>query len=276
MLRHIFALAVTLGVVAAGGARAQDGCGMDTDCKGDRICVRHECVAPPADPQPPAQQASSAGPEDAPHNGVPASYTPVASPPAFAPSREAGESRNALGTDLYQHHHGTFIRPDLGGGYINSTASNNGTSVTINGAVASFGFAIGGAVADRKIVAFHIWDVVATNPSVTVGSNPANSINATLTLIALGPEYTAYSENNFYFSISPALTRATLAANGTTTDTNLGFGLRAGIGKEWWVSENWGIGLVGHLSASSNHDSGTSDATWQSVGVSLAFSATYN
>jgi hypothetical protein len=176
----------------------------------------------------------------------------------------------------YRRHLGGFVRPDLGLGYATMGASQNGTDATISGLAATFGFAAGGALSENNILAFHFWDVVVTNPDVTVGTTNLRNANATLTFLALGPEYTAYFKQNFYLSLSPSLTRATLAINGASNDTNWGFGFRAALGKEWWVAEHWGLGIVGHLSMSVNDDSGRNAPTWTGWAFTAAFSATYN
>jgi hypothetical protein len=155
-------------------------------------------------------------------------------------------------------------------------ASQNGTDATISGLAGTFGFAAGGALSENSILAFHFWDVVVTNPDVTVGSKSLSNANATLTFLALGPEYTAYFKQNYYLSLSPALTRATLATNGTSSDTNWGFGFRAALGKEWWVAEHWGLGIVGHVSMSVNDAGGQNAPTWTGWAFTTAFSATYN
>ncbi|GAC1537636.1 MAG: hypothetical protein NVS2B9_03980 [Myxococcales bacterium] len=48
------------------------------------------------------------------------------------------------------------------------------------------------------------------------------------------------------------------------------------LGKEWWGSSHWGLGLAAHLSMSVNQESGTNPPTWTGWGATVAFSATYN
>jgi hypothetical protein len=155
-----------------------------------------------------------------------------------------------------------------------TSASSGGTDVTIKGLAGTFGFAAGGALSENNILAFHVWDAVLSNPTFESGglSGPANG---DVTLFALGPEYTFYSERNVYFSISPSLTRLH-ASGGWSSDTDWGFGIRAALGKEWWAGDHWGLGVVGHLSASWNQDSGSGSPTWSTWAATIAFSATYN
>jgi hypothetical protein len=240
-------------------ASAEDGCSKDTDCKGERICVQKQCVDPSE-----TAPSSVAG-------TVPASFQPVPATPGQSP----GTSSPAP-FDTKHRHLGAFVRPDLGFGYAYMSASSNGSDASIKGLAGSFGIAVGGAVSENSILAFHLWDVVATNPTVTVGGFSASNADATLTIIALGPEYTRYFGDNLYFSVTPSLSRATLSTGGNSSDTNWGFGLRAGFGKEWWVSDHWGLGLVGQFSFSANQDTGSNPPTWTGWGGTVSFSATYN
>jgi hypothetical protein len=252
------------GMVICVAARAEEGCSKDVDCKGDRICVQRQCVEAPEKTSDASGQAT-----------IPTSYRtdppPPPEPRQSDPIVRAPQPRDPT----YHRHLGAFIRPDLGLGYVAMSASNGGTDVTIKGAAGTFGFAAGGALSENSILAFHLWDTVMSNPTVSSGGL-SSDLNGDVTLLALGLQYTAYSQQNFYFSFSPSLTRAHFSGNGSSGDTDWGFGMRAAVGKEWWVGDHWGLGLVGHLSASWNKDSGSNSPTWNTWGATIAFSATYN
>jgi hypothetical protein len=80
--------------------------------------------------------------------------------------------------------------------------------------------------------------------------------------------------SNFYFSVTPAIGVVSLNEGGTTYDTKNGFAIRLAVGKEWWVSDNWGLGLnLQYAHASNESKTGVKMSTnW----AGLAFSATYN
>jgi hypothetical protein len=168
----------------------------------------------------------------------------------------AEELTVSSGPAALQHHRGVFIRPDLGFGYVSANASPGGTDLCIAGAAASLGIAAGGAIARNQILAIHFWDFVASNPNVTTGALKSASANSAFALFAIGPEYTFYSASNYYLSVSPALTRIDYLSNGSAGGSNWGYGLRASAGKEWWASENWGLGVAAQFSLSVNQDSG--------------------
>jgi hypothetical protein len=62
--------------------------------------------------------------------------------------------------------------------------------------------------------------------------------------------------------------------------SDLGFGVNASVGKEWWVSENWGVGAALQFMAATMKDhqvfAGDSKPTWTAIGFALLFSATFN
>lgn len=262
-------------LLAVTAARADEGCTKDTDCKGERICVQHQCVQPPArSVEEKAAAADAELPPPVPASGAaPAAYHPVPPPP---PAGEAPRSAVPFADSTRHRHLGGFFRPDLGLGYLTTSASQGGTDASLNGLAGTFSLAAGGAVSENQILAVHIWDAVVSNPSASLGGASASTSDTTLTLWGIGPEYTYYTPQNIYFSISPSLTKMSVSVSGSSGDTNWGFGLRAGLGKEWWVSDHWGMGLVGQLTMSFNQDQGTNPPTWSSWAFTAAFSATYN
>ncbi|HZR07329.1 MAG TPA: hypothetical protein VFA79_02025 [Myxococcales bacterium] len=171
-----------------------------------------------------------------------------------------------------QRHTGTFLRPDVGVGYL---AMNTSDGAMLTGFAETYGAAAGVSITQRSVVALHVWEAVVRNPSMSMGGSWGGA-NSSATLLAIGPEYTAYSKDNYFLSVSPSLTRITVETNGITGATNWGLGLRAALGKEWWASEHWGLGVVGQLSVSLNEDSGPNAPTWTAWATTIAFSATYN
>ncbi len=196
------------------------------------------------------------------------------------PASSMAEPVAPPGDATVHRHFGFFLRPDLGVGYM-TTSEPTGTpsgDVTISGAAGVFGFAIGGAVAENVILAAHLYDGVVVNPKVSLSSGQVGTTsNASLTMWGIGPEFTYYfMPGNIYFSGTVALTQMLLTANGRDTKSNVGIGTRLALGKEWWVGDHWGLGLVGHASSSWNQDGGGSSPTLTTWVFALAFSATYN
>jgi hypothetical protein len=66
-------------------------------------------------------------------------------------------------------------------------------------------------------------------------------------------------------------------ANGKTTYTSdFGAGFEGMIGKEFWVSEHWGLGgALEFVGASSMKDTDTPNISWSATAFNLLVSATY-
>jgi hypothetical protein len=180
-----------------------------------------------------------------------------------------------------QRHFGFFFRPELGFGYTNSGASSGGVDFTVKGGGASLALALGGAVTENFIIGGQVWDVVASSPTVEVSSGSTSvsgsDADTSAGLVGYGLLLNWYLPSNFYVAITPSFTRL-VADNGSSSSTSeWGFGVRGAFGKEWWVSNHWGLGVAGSLAVSGNKDSSASNApTWTTVAFGIGFSATYN
>ena len=177
-------------------------------------------------------------------------------------------------------HDGVYLRLDLGGGYMEQQTPTNTTAgdLKLSGGAGSFGVAVGGAVAENLILAGHLYSNVISDPSVSFSNGgSASASDTTASMVGIGPELTYYfMPVNVYLSGTVAATRLSLKVNGQDGDSEWGIGARLALGKEWWVSENWGLGLAGLVSWSSNKDQGTNAPTISTWGLGVAFSATYN
>jgi hypothetical protein len=171
-------------------------------------------------------------------------------------------------------HDGFFIRPELGFGYMNHSMSDPGGDLKINGGAGNFSLAVGGALKENLILAAHVFSTAISDPDVEQGGVEGSLDDATFGLVGIGPQVTYYfMPVNLYLSGTLALTRLTSEVNGVEGNSDAGLGARFQVGKEWWVSDNWGLGLAGHLGLSSNKDDGETISTWTS-GITL--SATFN
>ena len=103
-------------------------------------------------------------------------------------------------------------------------------------------------------------------PGVAYFIQPANAYVAATLLLA---SFTATDDRS-----NPATTIA---------ESDGGLGIEGLFGKEWWVSDNWGLGVSAQLLAASMKSKrplplvqGGPLPTWTAIGFSVLFSATYN
>jgi hypothetical protein len=162
-----------------------------------------------------------------------------------------------------------------------SVSEPTGTSygdLSASGLAGFFSISAGGAVSENFVVSAVLYDGVIQNPTVSLSSYGSASTSGTsVALIGFGPQLTWYfMPANLYLSAAVALTKVTLQYTGYNGSTNVGIGGRLSLGKEWWVSDHWGLGMAGQLLTSFNTDTGTTSPTVTTLGFGALFSATYN
>jgi hypothetical protein len=188
-------------------------------------------------------------------------------------AQEAPLSVPAAPIDATAHRHlRLYLHFDLGGGYFPTSASQGGVSASVKGASALLSFAVGGSVAEDWILAGEVWGAAAPRPTGVANSN------STMALSALGLNVTHYfMPANIFLSLTPSATVLSIDnGSGNVGRTEVGFGTKLALGKEWWVGEHWGIGLAAVGFFAINRDQGTDPPTWSTFGGGLVLSATYN
>ncbi len=136
--------------------------------------------------------------------------------------------------------------------------------VSEEGAGVTGSLAAGVAVAPNLIVGVHAWDT-----AVTALINDAE-------IYGLGPTVEYYfMPANVYLAATPAFTRmSTSLLDQLHRESRWGPGFRAAAGKEWFVSQRWGLGVAGLLDVSSNGFESGERSTRLSGAV--VFSASFN
>ena len=237
---------------------------------------------PPAYPQaPPGYPPAPPGYPQAPP-GYPPGYPPPPPPGYPAPYPYGYPAAALVGSRApgAERHDGFYLRIQLGPGYTRMTSSDGGAGeLTIKGSGAGFTLALGGAVAENLIVFGELGGDSASQPSFEVNGNTLGNADGSAGVSGIGVGLAYYiMPTNLY--LSGALLGARLSsrdrANNTST-SDLGVGVDLSLGKEWWVSDNWGLGIAAQFLAAHIKDgSDGTDVTWNALGFALAFSATFN
>jgi hypothetical protein len=220
---------------------------------------------------------------------------PIANPPpainvAPAPAAEYGYAPAysegygyppplAESMDGFHVHDGFFLRAQIGIGFTSLSSTTSGVKTTVGGGGLSLGAAVGGVIARNLILYGAVFETDTVNPDVQVGGTSMASQIGRVSLQGIGPGVAYYFERiNLYLSGTLALSRFwTYDGNGNQLDTSkIGLGLDLQVGKEWWVSRDWGLGIAAQLVGSSMKDQSDPTLTWSAGAFSLLFSATYN
>jgi hypothetical protein len=235
--------------------------------------------APPQRPPPPpyAPQPSYAPPPP------PPSYTPPP-PPGYAPPpppRPPAYVPARYYDPTAFRHVGLFVRVDLGLGYLGSAISPSATGFSFDsahGIAGELGLAVGGAVQENFMVGGHFWVSGAAAPTLRQrGVSVPTGGDFSVSLFGIGPSFDYYfMPHDVYVTVTPSLTWVRFSDYFYgDVDTNAGFGTRFALGKEWWVTGHWGMGLAGWYAFSLNPE-GAGGGTWRTFAGGLAFSATFN
>lgn len=219
-----------------------------------------------------------------------AQYPPAAPPPGYYPP--PGQPMPAYSPAPYQvapmvypgyhEHDGFYMRLAGGAGYLNTSASYAGQSATYSGFAGSFAAAFGGTIAPNMIVYGEISGMSARNPNYSSGGTSETASGYTLSMINFGPGLAYYLQPmNVYFSGTVGFGYFNLARNDDNyygdeddgEDSDLGFGFSTMMGKEWWVTADWGFGVAGQFQLATAK---YYETRLTGYGFALMFTATYN
>lgn len=282
-MRHILCLLalVATALGAAGSARAQaepvpaepvlapPPVECFPKCRSGFLCQKGSCISECNPPCPPGDQCRGG------------ECYPPAPPPAAPPSSWSDQRPPSI-DPRRERHDGFMLRLALGFGYASTLADATGDEgdVTISGAAGSFSFDIGGAIAENLVLHFRFADLVQLDPKVSVEGDD-RQFEWSFGGFMLGPALSYYiMPANVYLTL--ALGLSWLSANRDRSNPDLnnsdtGFATNLDVGKEWWVSDNWGLGLSARFWwTHATDDAATFDMTYNMLGATVQFSATYN
>jgi hypothetical protein len=237
----------------------------------------HRAWAAP-EPMPPAV-APVSNPPGAIYPGPVSVDDTTGSPPGYSAVGGYGYPPISDTWEGFHTHDGFFLRAQLGGGISSLQSTTNGVKTVVGGGGGAFGLAIGGVIAHNLILYGAYFESVAENPDVQVGGTSVTSPIGQTDWQGVGPGLAYYcGPLNLYFGGAIAMTRFWMHdQSGNQLDSSkAGLGLDLEVGKEWWVSRNWGVGIALRFAGSSMKDQNDPTLTWSAGAASVLFSATYN
>ena len=179
----------------------------------------------------------------------------------------------AVPASATDHSSGFFLRLTGGGGFSSTSISDPASiDLELSGIGGDFSAAIGGIVAPNLALHGNLWGWFVSDPSASINGIDAGNLGSSLTKSAAGGGATYYfMPANVYVTGAAGVGR--LSTDGGTSDP--GVVLNAAVGKEWWVSPKWGIGLNAGVQYHSMPDGGV-DQNWSGTTFVVNFSATLN
>lgn len=176
--------------------------------------------------------------------------------------------------DTAHRHDGFFLRTHIGPAYTHMSADG----ATIKGNGGGFGLAIGGAVQDNLIVYGELFDDVAVGPEIEIdGLSGEAGEDTAAGVVGVGVGLAYYiMPANVYVSGTLTSARLTTQVDGEQIgQSDFGLGLSGMLGKEWWVSDNWGLGFAAQAFVGQMKDK-DDGPTFTTMAAAVVLSATYN
>ena len=152
--------------------------------------------------------------------------------------------------DKYQQHTGFFLSMAAGPAFGKITSDMGHEQVEMSGTGGKFDFKIGGAVKENLILHATMIATMLTGPTVksSYGGSGKTDNNISITEnMLIGGGLTFYiMPSNLFLSGSLGLGNYSLTDlnNNINGSTNNGFSMQLKVGKEWWVSRKWGLGIA--------------------------------
>jgi hypothetical protein len=205
----------------------------------------------------------------------PVYYGPPAPPPPVA-------SPGARTHDGFYMHFGTGL------GYLSDSERASGitsTDVKWKGMAFAFEFALGGTPAPGLVIGGMLTGTTVPSPTVESGGISVTTSNVSLSMVAIGPLITYYVDPTGGFFLRGMVGYGQLSASdnsgNTTTNNPVGVVANFGLGHEWWVADQWSLGVLGSFSYASLKYSQTvlnvtAEDKHSVISPSVQFSATYH
>ncbi len=175
-------------------------------------------------------------------------------------------------------HDGFYLQADLGVGYLSSSAEVGATKASYSGITTPFAFLLGGTVGPVVIGGGFFGDRAAS-PKATYdvgGSTGSQDLtDVTMTLIGIGVFADIYPDVHGGFHIQPFLGWGGLdfSYQGYSGNSPTGTVLALGAGYDWWVGDEWSIGVMGRLAYAPLKLEGTS---YNTVAPAILATFTYH
>lgn len=175
-------------------------------------------------------------------------------------------------------HDGFFLRlaPGIGVAVTSENIGNN--KLQMSGSSGIFNIAIGGAVAENVILHLDLSGVTVTDPKVKFNGQTQTTATSEAATSLTGVGLTYYFPSNMYLTGAVGMAKSTNKAFGKEYSTDRGYGVNLMLGKEWWVSDNWGLGVAGQFLYAVCPDKPVAGVTpdVKTTAFGVLFSATYN
>ena len=165
---------------------------------------------------------------------------------------------------------------------LNFDTSAGAQEYEVTGGGVMMDFAIGGALTENLILFGQLGVVSSVGPELSIKSESSSSVHsdddvaASTAVLGVGLMY-YFSQINMFFGASLVRPSLELTFDNTSVRSESGGGLHLRLGKEWWVGDEWGLGLALHaMGGRIPAQDEAKGEDWEISTFALTLSATYN
>jgi hypothetical protein len=180
----------------------------------------------------------------------------------------------------FHEHDGGYVRLHFGGGYTSLRGASPGETIRLHGGSLSFGAAVGGAIAPNVILYGAMTYAGLPSPTAESRGSTVTLPNLIATASSLGGGAAYYFQPlNLYVAGTLLAMSLNFDEGNRSGDTRIGLGFEGLVGKEWWVSGDWGLGFAAQVlfaSMTAPADPPVLSSTWTVSSFGLLVSATFN
>jgi hypothetical protein len=181
-------------------------------------------------------------------------------------------------------HDGFYLQMSLGLGYLKQSANSDGEQSAITGASLNSSLWIGGSLIPGLVLGGGTLDAIAINPSLrdtAAGSTTkSTTYSRQLQIVGLVSDFYPDPRSGLHFKAMIGYAQLPLIkTDNYGYSVPSGLGVMAGVGYDFWVSQEWSIGVLGRFSyaALSDHDDDDGGPTANpTVAPAALASFTYN
>lgn len=196
----------------------------------------------------------------------------------IAPLALIASANPAAAVSRPETHDGFMLRLTLGLGYEGLALSDGaGTEIDLSGFGLSSSITLGGVVAENLAIHGDFFGLAAVSPNVAInGEEFGEATDSSISLSGLGVGLTHWvMPLNLYLSATLGLAKASIDVEGDAYEADWGFALRAMVGKEWWVADEWGLGVMAELTWA-NVPTEVEEGSASFLGFNVGMSVTFN
>jgi hypothetical protein len=256
----------TPGAPPTAGSEAQS---CMPECRSGFVCQQGQCVSACNPPCPGGQRCTAERECVA---------DPGAQPPPYFPQPAAPEEGS-------EQHDGFMLRATIGFGGA-SVKRDGGSAALFTASEAEYSgpgllwsLDVGGSPVDNLVLHGRLSQITMGNPNVTLDDEDQGTIDGlSAGALLIGPAVSYYfMPINLYATAAVGLGVIVVTDEDEEEEatSDAGVALNFDVGKEFWVNDQWGLGVAGRFWYTAARDEEAGDAEFDCIGGGLLFSATY-